>query len=406
MRRARGTRLLAFAAALAVAAVIALARESTLEAQEPPPPLSVRSALPDWRAPSGRLAVRGKAGPGEAVRIFVGKRAVDAVLAGPSGGFLLVGRVPGTPGRYPVAVEVARDPVERLPVGSLRVRALRLAAVGDVNLGDRIGLAIGAYGSRYPWSRVAAALKRADIAVANLECAVSRRGSPLSKQYTFRGAPSSLRAAAFFAGIDVLTLANNHSLDFGRLAFADTLRFAHDYGMKTIGGGANLTVARRPAVIRAGGLKVALLGFSDVRPLGFDAGQSTSGTTPAFPEIVAADVRAAARRADVVVAYFHWGIERTFVPSARQRSLAAVAFDAGATVVLGTHPHVLQPIATPRPRQLVAWSLGNFVFGATSPATSRTGILNIRLGAQGALRQALRRAVIGGTYGVRPELVG
>ena len=395
-------RFLVLAGVFSAALVVALVRESRLEAQVPA--LTVKTSLPGWRAPGGHLTMHGKAGPGEIVRLFVGSRAIDAATSGPAGGFALLGRVPRAPGRYPVAVEVARDPVERVNLGTLNVRPLRLAAVGDVNLGDRVGLAIGAYGARHPWSDVAAALRLADISVANLECAVSTRGAPVAKQYTFRGAPSSLRALSPYAGIDALSVANNHSLDFGRLAFADTLRYAHDYDMRTIGGGTDLAAARRPAVIRAGGLKVALLGFSDVRPLGFDAGPSTSGTTPAFPDLVATDVRTAARRADVVVAYFHWGIERASTPTDRQRMLATVAFDAGATVVLGAHPHVLQPIAQTRPRRLVAWSLGNFVFGASSAATARTGILDVRLGAQGVLRYALQRAVIRGPYGVRPEL--
>ncbi|MEO8290410.1 MAG: CapA family protein, partial [Gaiellaceae bacterium] len=325
----RRTRWLALAGTLGVAFAVALAWEPALEAQELLAPLSVRSTLPAWRAPGGRLAVQGSAGPGEIVRLLVGARAIDAVTTGPGGGFSLLGRVPRSSGRYAVAVVLARDPVERVSLGTLRVRALRLAAVGDVNLGDRVGLAIGAFGTRYPWSDVAPTLRRADIAVANLECAVSTRGAPVPKQYTFRGSPASLRAVASYAGIDVLSVANNHSLDFGRLAFADTLRHAHEYGMRTIGGGSNLDAARRPAVIRVGGLKVALLGFSDVRPLGFDAGPSTSGTTPAFPAYVATDVRAARRRADVVVAYFHWGVERALTPTARQRSLATAALDAG-----------------------------------------------------------------------------
>ena len=107
----------------------------------------------------------------------------------------------------------------------------------------------------------------------------------------------------------------------------------------------------------------------------------------------------------MVVVYFHWGIERAFNPTARQRSLAQVAFDAGAKVVLGAHPHVLQPIERPRLHRLVAWSLGNFVFGANSPATASTGILRIRLGHAGVLSHAFRRARIGGTYRVQPRLL-
>jgi poly-gamma-glutamate capsule biosynthesis protein CapA/YwtB (metallophosphatase superfamily) len=211
---------------------------------------------------------------------------------------------------------------------------------------------------------------------------------------------------ARFAGIDVVTLANNHALDYGRLAFADTLSYAHQYGMRTIGGGRNLDVARRPALFRLGGIRVALLGYSDVRPLGFDAGSTSSGTAPAFPYYISHDVsRAKTRGADVVVVYFHWGVERTFTPNSRQRSLAAVAFHAGATVVLGAHPHALQPIEQPRRRRLVAWSLGNFVFGANTPGTERTGILRMRLGHGGIVRYGLRGARIGGVFGVQPILL-
>jgi poly-gamma-glutamate capsule biosynthesis protein CapA/YwtB (metallophosphatase superfamily) len=277
--------------------------------------------------------------------------------------------------------------------------------VGDVNLGDRVGTAISLYGARYPWLSVAPVLRSADIALANLECAISRRGSPWpGKLYTFRGAPSSLRAMARYAGVDVVSLANNHSLDYGRIAFADTLSYARDFGLKTVGGGRDLASARKPARFRVGGIRIAFLAYSDVRPLGFDAGAASSGTAPAFPEYIAADVGRARNHAEVVVVYFHWGIERASTPNARQRSLAGVAFAAGATVVLGAHPHVLQPIERPRPHRLVAWSLGNFVFGANSEATARTGILRIRVDRRGVLRHRFRRARIGGAFAVQPIL--
>jgi poly-gamma-glutamate synthesis protein (capsule biosynthesis protein) len=210
---------------------------------------------------------------------------------------------------------------------------------------------------------------------------------------------------AQYAGIDIVTLANNHTLDYGRLAFADTLSYAHGYGLKTVGGGRNLDLARRPALFRLGGIRVAFLGYSDVRPLGFDAGPTWAGTAAAFPSYISSDVRRAKNRgADVVVVYFHWGTERTFSPDSRQRSLAAIAFDVGATIVLGAHPHVLQLIE-PRRRRLVAWSLGNFVFGASRLGTESTGILRLRMG-QGGLRDySFRRARIGGVFGIQPILL-
>jgi hypothetical protein len=395
--------MLAFAlgasSAVALTSGVAFARES-------PTPFAVTSGLPPWRAPGGLLVIRGTAAARETVTLFVGTNK-RTTTAGEDGTFRFRFRAPWAPGRYPMALEVARDPIVRIELGRLRVRGLRLHAVGDVNLGDRPGTAIAAYGVRYPWLSVAPVLRAADIAVANLECSVSTRGSPVpGKQYTFRGKPSSLRAMARYAGTDAVTLANNHTLDYGRLAFADTLSYAHEYGLKTVGGGRNLHLARRPALFRLGGIRVAFLGYSDVRPLGFDAGPTWPGTAPAFPSYISHDVRRAKNRgADVIVVYFHWGAERTFSPNSRQRSLATLAFDAGATVVLGAHPHVLQPIEQPRRRRLVAWSLGNFVFGANSTGTERTGILRMRLGHRGIISYGFRRARIGGVFGIQPILL-
>jgi len=373
-------------------------------AQEDPTSFALTSALPSWRAPGGLLVIRGTAAPAETVTLFVGTNQRMAT-AGNEGAFRFRFRAPRAPGRYSIALEVRRDPVVRIELGRLRVRPLSIAAVGDVNLGDRPGTAIATYGVRYPWLSVAPVLRAADIAIANLECSVSTRGYPVpGKQYTFRGKPSSLRAMARYAGIDVVTLANNHALDYGRLAFADTLSYAHEYGLKTVGGGRNLDLARRPALFRLGGIRVAFLGYSDIRPLGFDAGPTWSGTAPAFPSYISSDVRRAKNRGDVVVVYFHWGTERTFSPNARQRSLAAVALDAGATIVLGAHPHVLQPIEL-RSRRLVAWSLGNFVFGANTLGTERTGILRLRMGQGGLRYYSFRRARIGGVFGIQPALL-
>ena len=405
MRRLRRHRRTVLALALGASSAIALTWGVAF-AQEDPTPFAVTSGLPSWRAPGGLLVIRGTAAPAEAVTLFVGTNQ-RATTAGEDGTFRFRFRAPWALGRYPIALEVPRDPVVRIELGRIRVRPLRIAAVGDVNLGDRPGTAIETYGVRYPWLSVAPVLRAADISIANLECSVSTRGYPVpGKQYTFRGRPSSLRAMARYAEIDVITVANNHTLDYGRLAFADTLSYAHEYGLKTVGGGRNLDLARRPALFRLGGVRVAFFGYSDVRPLGFDAGPTWSGTAPAFPSYISSDVRRAKNQgADVVVVYFHWGVERTFSPNSRQRSLAGVAFDAGATIVLGAHPHVLQPIEQPRRRRLVAWSLGNFVFGANTLGTERAGILRMRLGHGGIVGYGLRRARIGGVFGIQPILL-
>jgi poly-gamma-glutamate synthesis protein (capsule biosynthesis protein) len=361
--------------------------------------IEVRTTLPRWVAPGAHLRIVGRTAPRIPVELRIGpwKR---LATSGARGRFRFRLRAPRHNGRYPVAV-AAGDALAKL--GTLRVRPLRLAAVGDVTFGDGVRAAIEAYGARYPWPSVAPVLRSADLAVANLEGAVSTRGAPWpGKQYTFRGPPYALRAAGSFAGLDAVSVANNHSLDYGHTAFLDTLRHARRAGVAPFGGGADASTARRPALLSAGNVRVAFVGFSDVRPLGWDAGPSTPGTTPAFPDVIAATVRSARRRADIVVAYFHWGVERSSTPSARQRSLARTALDAGAAIVLGAHPHVLQPVGQ-KGNRLVAWSLGNFVFAASSPRTERTGILRLRLGARGVLGWSLRRVQI---VGVQPRLVG
>jgi poly-gamma-glutamate capsule biosynthesis protein CapA/YwtB (metallophosphatase superfamily) len=113
-------------------------------------------------------------------------------------------------------------------------------------------------------------------------------------------------------------------------------------------------------------------------------------------------VRAARRKADLAVVYYHWGIERSRTPNGRQHALAAAALNAGATVVLGAHPHVLQPVSAIPGRRLVAWSLGNFVFPAHSAGTADTGILLVHLNDRGVAGHILRRARI---TGVQPRLL-
>jgi hypothetical protein len=275
----------------------------------------------------------------------------------------------------------------------IRVRPLLLDAVGDINFGDGPGTMIYRYGALYPWTSVGSRLRAADIAFGNLECAVSTRGVAQIKKYTFRGRPSSVAAMRHAAGMDVVNLANNHSGDFGDVALLDTLRTLRANGIAGVGAGHRESSAYRPQIVERLGLRVAFVGFSAILPFEFRAGPASPGTAWAFPDRVRASVRAAHRQADVVIATFHWGIERQTYETAEQRSLAAIALAAGATAVIGAHPHVLEPIRRP-PHRLVAYSLGNFVFSAAGPGTQNTGILEVRLGRGRVVGSHLVRAHI------------
>ena len=276
-----------------------------------------------------------------------------------------------------------------------------LAAVGDINLGDGPGRVMAARGFRYPWTGVARVLRGADIAFGNLECSVSRRGRPVRKRFTFRGRPEALRVAHDYAGLDVLNLANNHVGDYGRAALLDTVTYTRRFGMEPVGAGRSIADARSPRIVERNGLRIGFVGFSDILPLSFAAGPRRPGTVFASHRAIRNGVRAAARRADVVIATFHWGVERATRPSGRQRAFARTALAAGADAIIGAHPHVLQPIER-RGRRVVAYSLGNFVWSAGSALTSRTGILRLRLSRRGVEGLRFVRARISNT---RPRIV-
>jgi hypothetical protein len=323
-----------------------------------------------WRAPGVRVTVTGWASPETTVVLRERDQVVATTTSGPEGRFRL-GFATLRPGRYPLSV--AADGAT-LNAGRVRIRPVMVAAVGDITFGEQVGPTLARLGGRYPWTSVAPLLRRMDVATGNLETAMSLRGTPATKQYTFRGAPWMLRPVHSFAGFDVLTLANNHAVDFGRPALLDTVRAVRAARMQSIGAGASSGQARRPAIVTRGGLRIAFLGYSDVNPPGFSATADAPGTAPADPGAIAADVHAALRRADVAVCFFHWGVELHPLPDSRQKELAIACLRAAASVVLGAHPHVFGPVFRPTRHTLVAWTLGNFVF-PSGDKTARTGIL-------------------------------
>jgi poly-gamma-glutamate synthesis protein (capsule biosynthesis protein) len=359
-------------------------------------PLTVTTTLPDWRAPGVPVTVSGFAGASERVVLRADGAPVAAATSGPLGRYV-IRYAPNAAGRYRLAVTAG---ARRVPAGTLVVRPLALDAVGDVTFGEQVGAAIAEHGGAYPWTFVAPTLRAADLTVGNLETAASTRGVAAAKEYTFRGPPAALRPVHDLAGFDVLTLANNHAVDYGRDALMDTVRAVRAAGIQPIGAGATDRQARRPALVEAGGLKVALLGYSDVNPLGFTATATSPGTAKADVAAIAADVHAALRRADVAVCFFHWGTELHPRPDTRQQLFAAACLNAGASVVLGAHPHVLGGVAQPTRRSLVAWTLGNFVF-PSGGLTGRTAILHVALGADGVRGYRLQPVRIDG---FRPRL--
>jgi poly-gamma-glutamate synthesis protein (capsule biosynthesis protein) len=214
-------------------------------------------------------------------------------------------------------------------------------------------------GAAYPFERVGEQLSGFDLLIGNLEGTFTERGEPLAKTYTFR-APPELASSLADGGFDAVSLGNNHAFDFGSVGLLDTLDALEAVGIPWFGAGADEVSARSPLVLDVGGQRVALLGYSGVGESGF-ASSGMPGVARGSVEAISADVRAATQMADYVVMVMHAGVEYTREPSAWQRSLAYAAVDAGADVVIGHHPHVLQPWERYE-EGLILYSLGNFVF--------------------------------------------
>lgn len=218
-------------------------------------------------------------------------------------------------------------------------------------------------------------MKEADITMVNEEFPFSQRGTPMEgKQYTFRVDKSYL-SAFLEMGIDVVSLANNHALDYGTEALIDTFDALDEVGIPYVGAGADKERAEEAVFIERGGRTVGILSASRVIPV---VSWNIENQQPGlFCTYDSAALKAAIERTreqcDYLVVYVHWGVERKEYPEQYQRTLAQIYIDAGADLVVGSHPHVPQGIEYYQGKPIV-YSLGNFIF---NPNMARTYMLKV-----------------------------
>ena len=252
--------------------------------------------------------------------------------------------------------------------------ATRLLFAGDVYLSDHVLEAYDAAGGidSVLSQDYQAEIQAADFFMTNEEFPFSTRGTPApDKQFTFRVHPEKVKLMQEM-GIDLVTLANNHALDYGRDAMLDTIDTLDHAGIRHVGAGKNLAEARKPDVVELNGRTFAFIGATRVYPeADWAAGTDSAGMFSAYDggAQLAEEVKAAKQQADYVIAYVHWGIEREETPNEVQKSIAHRLVDAGADLVVGAHPHVLQGIEYYQGVP-IAYSLGNFVFGSSIPSTA------------------------------------
>ncbi|HEV7423734.1 MAG TPA: CapA family protein [Candidatus Paceibacterota bacterium] len=227
-------------------------------------------------------------------------------------------------------------------------------------------------------------LKDSDIVFANLEGTASDQGKDMHNLYSFRMDPATVPALAG-AGIDVLSVANNHVGDWGRNAYIDTLARLKENEILYAGGGNNEMEAEQPAIIEKYGMKIGFIAFSDKGPDSMSATADQAGlllaNNPRFDEII----KNAAKQVDYLVVSFHFGEEYQTKHNARQADLAHKAADDGAKLVIGAHPHVVEDTEIYK-NSYIAYSLGNFIFDQSwSQPTMQGGLLEVKLNRDGSM---------------------
>jgi poly-gamma-glutamate capsule biosynthesis protein CapA/YwtB (metallophosphatase superfamily) len=227
----------------------------------------------------------------------------------------------------------------------------------------------------YPFKKLNT-LRIADIAMVNLENPISVRGKIIEKEFNFRMHPKYISILKD-GGIDIVTSANNHVFDYGEDALYDTMRFLDSAGIKFVGIGKNIHDAREPVIFTVKNKKIAFLGYfgnGDWYP----ATKSNPGTAPRSKAFIEEDIKKLKGTVDYVIVNFHWGEESEEYPDEYQKDLAHFTIDAGADLIIGHHPHVLQGIEKYN-KGIIAYSLGNFIFGGNGRKDYNSMLFKIKI---------------------------
>lgn len=244
---------------------------------------------------------------------------------------------------------------------------VHLVAVGDINLDRSLGYMIESGEVDFPFVHVGNTLRNGDITLGNFESSLGDTGEAVIKSYNFQSPPQSAQSLSH-AGFDIVSLANNHALDFGPQALIQAIDLLAANGIAAVGAGVDNVSARSPVVVDQNGVTVAFLAYVDVpvEGSGFDtrvweAGEGKPGLAWASPDSIYADVSTIQEMADVIVVILHSGYEFQEQPSPPQITSAEAAIDAGADLVISHHSHLLQGIDFYKDGVIV-YGLGNFAF--------------------------------------------
>jgi poly-gamma-glutamate capsule biosynthesis protein CapA/YwtB (metallophosphatase superfamily) len=258
-----------------------------------------------------------------------------------------------------------------------------IVAVGDMSLARGVNVDLRTGRSESPLRYVAPLISRAQVAFGNLESPLTKRAKrapskgPGGGSIYLKGNPDY----AFLlteAGFDVLSLANNHIMDYGEQGLADTIYYLEQEEIKHAGAGPDLAAALAPARLDVDGYVVDFIAFSGVSPVNYNAGPAKAGAAPLDEGTVVSAIARAKSEANLVVVSLHWGSESMAYPSSEQKRLAHKFVDAGADIILGHHPHVIQGVESYE-GAVIAYSLGNFLFDTRYPERRYSTLLVIEV---------------------------
>ncbi|MED1953891.1 CapA family protein [Brevibacillus centrosporus] len=263
---------------------------------------------------------------------------------------------------------------------------ISLSFAGDVMMSGNVEKTLQEKGYDYAFSHVSPLFLTDDYTIVNLETPITERGTPSdNKAFVYKSSPLAVPAMKQ-AGIDAVNLANNHTLDQGTEGLLDTLAALENHQIDYVGAGKDDARAYAPVYIEKNGIRVALLGFSRVIPeYSWYAGKNKPGLAATYdPALAVQSIEEAQAGADVVIVIAHWGKEKVDDPIEHQTTLARTFIDAGADLVIGGHPHVLQGFEKYQDKW-IAYSLGNFIFTrASEPKTWESMVLQAECTKQGS----------------------
>ncbi len=250
-------------------------------------------------------------------------------------------------------------------------RQLTLAAVGDIMLDRSVGEKIDQNGSAYIIEQVAAQLKQADITFGNLECPLSTVGPHAPREHLiFRADPETVQVLVL-GGFDIVSLANNHTLNAGRAGLLQTLQHLEEANIAYVGAAREKEKGSQPVFFDIAGLRLGFLAYTDL-----NFGHGSDSKVDSDLTNLRAEIAAAKNKCDLLTVSYHWGVEYHRHPTSRQVEVAHVSVDAGADVVLGHHPHVLQGVEIYQ-RCPILYSMGNFIFDQRAGERMESGLFTL-----------------------------